>query len=413
MRISAFWRVLAAQGLSSFGTSMSAVALGFMVFKLTGSVAHMGGVMAVTTFPLIVTSWIGGAVLDRFSSKQVMVAADLARAALIFLMPFLAEAATSLIYVIAGLIGVCSAFFTPGQIKLVAELVDPDHLVKANSYVSVSQTGAELAGYLAAGVVVTVAGYAPAFFTDAGSYVLSAILLLGLPSPQPREGAPASVLALVRESPAVFMRLWRRPALRTNLLFGVFALLIFMTAVPNAYGLALEVFDQGAAGVAALEVAISCGLVVGGIIMSRLALKRDKNTYVFAAFLAVAVCFVGIYLSKFFWLSIALMGLAGVANVAMFVPSITMFQQASAEGDRGRMIALRSGFGQMGSTGGLLLGGVLGEALGIARTFLVGSLALVALSLIIYLPYRLRASARARAAWTAAAEQAILEEETR
>jgi len=413
MRIGAFWRVLAAQGLSSFGSSMSTVALGFMVFKLTGSVAHMGGVMAVTTFPLIVTSWIGGAVLDRFSSKQVMVAADLARAVLIFLMPFLAEAATSLIYVIAGLIGVCSAFFNPGQIKLVAELVDSDSLVKANSYVSVSQTGAELAGYLAAGVVVTVAGYPPAFFTDAGSYVLSAILLFGLPRPQPREGVPASVLALVRESPAVFMRLWRHPALRTNLLFGVFALLIFMTAVPNAYALALEVFDQGAAGVAALEVAISCGLVVGGIIMSRLALKRDKNTYVFASFLAVAVCFAGIYLSKFFWLSIALMGLAGVANVAMFVPSITMFQQASTEGDRGRMIAVRAGFGQMGSTGGLLLGGILGEELGIARMFLVGSLALLALSLIIYLPYKLGAGGRAQAAWTAAAEQAILEEDTR
>lgn len=412
MKIGAFWRVLAAQGLSSFGTSMSTVALGFMVFELTGSVLHMGAVMAVSTFPLIITSWVGGAVLDRFSSKQVMVVADLVRAVLIFLMPFLAEAAVSLVYVIAGLIGVCSAFFNPGQIKLVADLVDREKLVKANSYVSVSQTGAELAGYLIAGVVVTAVGYAAAFFIDAGSYVLSALLLVGLPGLPASAKTSSSVIRLIRESPAVFLRLWRRPDLRTNLLFAVFPAMLFMAAMPNSYGLALDVFDRGATGVAALEVAVSCGLVAGGIVMSRMVLKRDKNAYVFGAFLCMAACFVGIYLSKLFWLSIALMGLAGVANVAIFVPSITMYQEASGSSDKGRMIALRAGFGQMGGTGGLLLGGVLGEVVGITRMFLVGGLTLVGLSLVIYLPYRIGAARRVQPVWATTAEEAILEEET-
>ena len=66
--------------------------------QLTGSALHMGGVMAVSTFPLIVTSWIGGALLDRFSAKRVMVVADLARAVLIFAHALLGRVRVGLIY---------------------------------------------------------------------------------------------------------------------------------------------------------------------------------------------------------------------------------------------------------------------------------------------------------------------------
>ncbi|MCX8032207.1 MAG: MFS transporter [Thermoleophilia bacterium] len=402
MRFSVFWRVLVAQALSSFGTSMSTVALGFMVYTLTGSVLHMGAVMAVSTFPLIITSWIGGAALDRFAAKHVMVAADFARAVLIFLLPFLAEAAIVFVYAIAALVGVCTAFFNPGQLKLVAESVGPDHLVKANSYLGVTQTGSELVGYLVSGVVVSAVGYAVAFYADAGSYVLSGLLLLGLPRPQPRMEPPASVLALLRESPGVFVRLWRHPMLRTNLLFALFPMLVFMMGMPNSYGLALAVFERGAAGVAALEVAISCGFIVGGLVLSRMTLRRDKNLYVFGSFMVMALCLLGVYLSSFFWLAVAFLGLAGMASVGVLVPSVTMFQEIPSPGERGRLIAVRAGFGQVGSTGGLLLGGSVGEALGITQSFLLAGLLAVGLSMLIYVPYHVGVRRRLRDAWSQA-----------
>jgi MFS family permease len=402
MRSNVLGRLLGAQGLSSIGTSMSTVALAFMVLKLTGSVLQMGGVMAVATFPLAVTSWIGGAVLDRFSAKYVMVLADAARAVLIFLMPFLAERAVWLIYLVAGLMGVCSGFFNPGQVKVTAELVGREQLVKANSYLSVSRDGAELVGYLAGGVLVAAVGYTLAFAIDAGSYVVSALLLLGLPRPRPRTRPVARVAALVAESPVVFARMWRHPGLRTNLLFALLPVVAVMMAVPNSYGMVLEVFHRGAVELGVLEVIVAAGMITGGLILSRMSLKGDKNAYVLFALLGVAACLVGVYFSDFLWLSIALMGVGGAANVAMFVPSITMFQETPAEADKGRLIALRAGFGQIGTTGGFLLGGALGQVLGITRLFLVAGLAVAALSLAIYVPYRIGAGRRAQAAWEAA-----------
>ena len=388
-------RLLAAQAFSSVGTSISTIALVIMVGELTGSALQMGGVMAVATFPLIITSWVGGALLDRFSAKRVMVVADLARAALILTLPFLAEARTGFIYGVAGLVGIFSAVFNPGQIKLTSELVEQEDLVKANSYLSVSRDGAELMGYLAGGALVAAVGYKLAFALDSASYIASAVLLVGLPKPAPRIGAPTPVRRLMAESPQVFMRLWRHPGLRTNLLLAVFPVMFVMMSMPLSYALVLEDFQAGDWAVGVLEGAIAGGLILGGLAISRMALKKDKNLYVLCALVVVAACLVGISFSDYLWLSILLMGIGGIANVGVFVPSVTMYQESCAECDKGRVMAVRAGFGQVGSTAGFLLGGFLGHALGIRPGFMVAGLAVMATSVLIYVSYRLGRRERA------------------
>ena len=405
-------RILLAQALSSLGTSMSTVALAIMVYKITGSVLHMGGIMAAATLPLVVTSWIGGAFLDRYSARNVMVLADAARAVLILSMPFLALRAVGLIYVVAALMGIFTAVFNPGQVKLIGELVEKDHLVKANSYLGVSRDGAELIGYLLGGVVasitavtilgVTVTGYTLAFVIDAISYVVSGIFLIGLPRGLMHAGPVPKVRTLVAESPAVLGRLWRSPAFRTNLLLAVFAAGATMMYMPNSYGLALTVFDKGAGGLAALEVFVAVGLISGGLAFSRMRLKGDKNAYVFFSLMVMALCLLAVSMSGLFWVSVVLLGIGGASSVGLFVPSITMFQETPASKDKGRLIALRSGFGQLGVAAGLVAGGILGAKLGIKQAFFVAGAATIVIGLIIYIPYRLGASRRARTAWSAA-----------
>jgi MFS family permease len=95
-------RILTAQALSSLGTSMSSVALAVMVYRLTGSPLQMGGIMAASVVPLVVTAWVGGAILDRCRARDVMVLSDFVRAVLIFCMPFAAGHLVGLAYVVAG-----------------------------------------------------------------------------------------------------------------------------------------------------------------------------------------------------------------------------------------------------------------------------------------------------------------------
>jgi DHA3 family macrolide efflux protein-like MFS transporter len=402
MRHDVIWRILSSQALSSLGSSMSTVALAFMVNELTGSMLHMGGVMAVSTLPLVITSWIGGALLDRYSSKHLMVLSDAARAVLVCMMPFLAALSVFWVYLVAGLIGVFSALFNPAQIKLVGEMAPRNRLVRSNSYLSMSRDGADLIGYLAGGVVVTMAGYTPAFIVDGASYLLSAFLLVGLPHSVQQPNIQQSVVALVAESPAVFARLWRHPGLRTNLLLALLATTAVMLYSPNSYGLVLEVFQKGGIELGVMELVIASGLITGGFVMSRMSLRGDKNRYVVISLVMLGLCLLGVYFSGLLWLSVVLLGIGGLVNVGLSIPSITMFQELAANADKGRLISLRAGFGQLGLATGYLLGGLLGDAIGIQRVFAVAGGAAIVLGILIYVPYRLSARRRADAAFKAA-----------
>lgn len=382
-----FSRVLSAQALSSLGTSVSTVALAVMVFNLTGSVLHMGGILAAATFPLVFMSFFGGALLDRFDGRLLMVAADVARAFMVLLMPLAAGRSIALIYVVAVAMGVFSALFNPSQVKVVGELIPGDGLVKANSYLSIARDGSELGGYLVGGALVALVGYSVTFVMDAGSYFISAILLFGLPSTGVRTGG-TGLLRLLRESPLAVGAIWRSRALRTNVLLALGPMLVIAMGTPAAYGLALHVYTRGSTGFAVMEALAACGWILGGVIATRLDYKGDRNVYVALSLAVMALCSVGVGLAGNFWLAVVLLASGAAANVGAIVGSTTLLQEQPPRPDKGRIIAVRMGFGQMAATGGLLLGGVLAETLGEQRVFVIIGVVALALCLVIMLPYR-------------------------
>ena len=141
-------------------------------------------------------------------------------------------------------------------------------------------------------------GYKVAFAIDAASYVASGLLLLGLPRARARTGPPARVAQLIAESPAVFMRMWRHPALRTNLL------LVVLPGYGHHDGHA-QLLRAGAGRVrrpaplamGVLEAAVAVGSIVGGLLISRMSLKGDKNAYVLLSLVVIAACLVGVHFS--------------------------------------------------------------------------------------------------------------------
>lgn len=383
-------RVLGAQALSSLGTSISTVALAVMVFDLSGSVLHMGGVLAASAAPLVVMSFVGGALLDKYEGRRLMVVSDVARAALVLSMPVAASQSVGLIYLVAGVIGVFSALFNPSQVRVIGLMVSPDRLVKANSYLSVFREGAEIGGYLVGGALVASLGYFATFTIDAATYGVSALLLLGLPRAERAMAESPELVSLVRGSVRAVSGIWRSRRLRTNLLLALLPFPFLMMGTPNAYGLALDVFDKGPQGFALMEVLTSGGWIAGGLIAGRMNFKGDRNSYVYWSAVAMAVCMVAVGLSSSFWLAVAFLVLGAVANVGLIVGSMTLYQEIQERPDKGRMIAIRAGFGQMSMTLGLLGGGILGEYIGITTVFWTIGVAAIVLGTVVYLPYRMR-----------------------
>ncbi|HYN16903.1 MAG TPA: MFS transporter, partial [Actinomycetes bacterium] len=85
-----FGRFWLGQTISNLGSSFTFFALPLLVFKLSGSPINLGITTACEFVPYLFFGLVIGAWVDRVDRKRLMIATDLARAAVIAVIPLLA-----------------------------------------------------------------------------------------------------------------------------------------------------------------------------------------------------------------------------------------------------------------------------------------------------------------------------------
>jgi macrolide resistance protein len=115
---------IAAGGFSMLGNAVAGVALPWFVLTLTDSAAWTGAAAAAGLFPLIVGSFFGGPVVDRFGSRLVAVAADLLSAASIASIPLLFLSGHLTLTALLCLIVVGALLDGPGRIAMDSRIPD-------------------------------------------------------------------------------------------------------------------------------------------------------------------------------------------------------------------------------------------------------------------------------------------------
>lgn len=83
----AFSLLLMGQFISALGDKLHYVALGILIFRLTGSALEVGKMTLATMLPYLLFGLIAGAYVDRFDKKRTMIIADLLRAVFVGLIP--------------------------------------------------------------------------------------------------------------------------------------------------------------------------------------------------------------------------------------------------------------------------------------------------------------------------------------
>src|SRR5256885_10116866 len=88
LRLPGFRLLFLSTSASSFGTLLATVALAIDVKDRTDSGLWVGALMVVEFLPAILIGLLVGPLFDRLSRRGLMVAADLARAAVFCALPF-------------------------------------------------------------------------------------------------------------------------------------------------------------------------------------------------------------------------------------------------------------------------------------------------------------------------------------
>ncbi len=175
-----FQKFLAAQTISSFGSSFTTFALPLLVFKLTGSALNLALVIVAEYLPYLLFGLIIGAGVDRMDRKRLMILTDLAQVLVISSIPLLATLgllSVPWIYAVGFVSSTLWICFNTAEFVAMPSLVDKDDLVTANGRVQASYSAATVAGPLMAGLLVAVVPIRTLLLFDALSFLVSAVLL--------------------------------------------------------------------------------------------------------------------------------------------------------------------------------------------------------------------------------------------
>jgi MFS family permease len=186
LRHPAIRRVLLSDVVSRLGSRMTTLALPWFVLVTTGSTARMGLVFAVEVVPVALLGIPSGQLVARLGVRRTVVLGDVISAVLIALVPLLHLAGFLpfwLLLVIVAATGTVSAPYLASQRLLLPDVLGDDQaaITAGNALIESSTWGAQLIGPAIAGVLIAVMGALNVIWIDAGTFVVSAVLLFGLP----------------------------------------------------------------------------------------------------------------------------------------------------------------------------------------------------------------------------------------
>src|SRR5919204_1099818 len=191
-----------AQLVSTIGSSLTDLAAGILVFRITGSALSVGLMLMATAVPSLVVGLVAGVFVDRFDRKKILIASDLIRAALVASIPFFIGINVALLYVIVLLNSAVKQFFDPAEESVLPDIASDEELAAANSFLSISSFGSTAVGFAAAGLLASQFDIEWAFWIDSVTFLVSALcILLVTVRPMPEAGASSVgvVLANLKE----------------------------------------------------------------------------------------------------------------------------------------------------------------------------------------------------------------------
>jgi MFS family permease len=319
---------------SSLGTLLATVALVVDVKDRTDSGPWVSALMIVEFLPAVVVGLFLGPLLDRFSRRGLMVASDLVRFLVFCALPFADSAGT--IVALAAVAGFATGFFRPAVYAGLPNLVDEGDLTRANSLI---QTGENVSWTIApviGGALVAASSPDLAYWTNAASFLLSALLVLRI-SGRSLQGAIAASQGHLRDLKNGFKWVIRTRPLLTVLIVWTIALGALASTQTAQVFLAKDAFNAGDLGYGLIFGCIGLGLALGSFGAGTWVEERSIGVVYAASILLMAIGMAAAGASPDVWVALPCFVLAGLGNGTAVVCNSLLVQRGAPDELRGRI----------------------------------------------------------------------------
>ena len=344
---------------SAIGTYLAALALSVDIFDRTGSGAWLAALLIADFLPIVVIGITLGPLVDRLSRRRLMILSDLVRAATFAALPFVER--PGLIVLLAAVNGIATGFFRPAAWAGFPNLVGEDDREQATSLLSTVEHVAWMVGPVLAGALLAIQGTDVAYWFNAATFLLSALLVARIPAASLRSDDPITKGHWEDLRAGLGLVFHSRPLLTVLVAWNVSA---FATALVNVAEVPLvkDELDGGNIGLGLLVGATGLGLVVGSFFAASALQRLGMRSLYAGSLLVMAVGFGIASASPTVAVAAVLAAFATIGNGAAIVCNQLLVQEGAPDAMRGRALAvlMSTYYGVLGlamAGGGLLVDG--------------------------------------------------------
>jgi len=377
-RFATYW---AGQGISQFGDRITELAVPLIaVTTLHAGASTVGLLTAAVWAPNLLSLFVGSWVDHQPRKRRLLVLADVLRCAVLLTLPVahvLGAITPVQLFAVALVAGLGQVLYQTAYPSFFVALVRRDQFVEANSLLSGTRSASFVAGPAVAGGLVQAVTAPMAMLVDAVTFAISAVLIgrVRVADPPVADGGGASLLGRARDGMALVLRdAYLRASLACattinlfNLMAGALVVLYASRELglsPGLIGLALGI---GASGGLA-------GTVLAGPLSRRIGLGRTiaVGAVLFSAPFALMPLAQGPTWSRAGVVALVEL-LSSVGVMCLDIPLNALMTAVTPDGIRSRVTGAFSTVNYGIRPAGAILGGLLGEWIGLAPTMVVAA----------------------------------------
>lgn len=378
----AYRRLFAAQVVALLGTGLLTVALGLLAFDLAGPAAGavLGTALAIKMVAYVGLAPVANALAERLPRKTVLIGADLVRAGVALMLPFVD--AVWQVYLLIFVLQAASATFTPAFQALIPDiLTDEGAYTRALSLSRLAYELENLASPALAAALLLVIGFNLLFAGTVLGFLVSAVLVLGTPLPPRMTDGARPFLERLTRGTRIYLA---TPRLRALLACNVAGAAAGAFVIVNTVVIVRNTFDGSESNTALALAAFGAGAMVAAFALPGI-LERvtDRRVMVLASWAIAALTLAqGAY-----WITsppgwamyLAFLAATGLCYSAIFTPVGRVISRSAHPEDRPAVFAAQFALSHAGWLVTYPLAGLVGKAAGLpSALILLGVSALAA-----------------------------------
>ena len=364
------------QGISLIGTWMQQTAMGWLIYRMTGSAILLGSVEFVGTIPFFLLTPFAGVLADRGNRRRMVIIIQtfaMIQAFVLAILVLMGNVQVWHIITLSMILGLINTFDIPIRQAFIMDMLEKkEDIGNAIALNSSMFNGARIIGPSIAGVLIAVIGEGWCFMLNGVSFLAVIVALFAMKLQQAQK--PPSQHPVVHEIIHGFSYTFGSIPIRTILMLLGLVSLVGMPYAILMPIMAKDVLHGDARTLGLLMASVGVGAITGAYYLASRESVRGLEKTIALGFFMFSLGLISFSFSRRLEISMIILVLCGFGIMVHMASTNTLVQTLSDDDKRGRVLSYYTlafrGTGPFGA----LMAGALAHRIGAPHTILIGGI---------------------------------------